>query len=166
MRRAAAVVLVALALAGGAVAQSGTLDYAETDPGMVAAMEQARETFDAFLAAVLAEDGEAMPDAAVKVAIPLADGPQTTEVIWVTPFRRLDGGGFEGRLANQPVYFDARAGDTVPFGAGDVRDWYVYGSDGRMYGSFTTRVMLPDLAPADRVGLEEILSDDPLPTDW
>jgi len=71
-----------------------------------------------------------------------------------------------GLLANDPVSFKGNAGDAITFSADQVRDWYVFGADGKMYGNYTTRVMLADLSPELSAQIEAMLSPTPLPDTW
>ena len=139
--------------------------FSENDARMSAAQDAALKHFSRFLDHVLDDSGQARSDAAIKVALPL-EGDAGTEVIWVTPFAR-QGSLFIGALANEPRFLTGLAtGDVISFDAGQVRDWSFYGPDGRMYGSYTTRVILADLEPSRAEQLRALLSHDPLPPDW
>lgn len=139
--------------------------FSDGDSRMNAAQVTALETFSRFLDHVLDDQGLARADAAVKVALPL-EGDTGTEVIWVTPFARRDG-LFVGALANEPRFLTGlAAGDVIAFDAGQVRDWSFYGTDGKMYGSYTTRVILADLAPDQAARIRDMLSAEPLPAGW
>ena len=151
-------------IAGSAVADAAdhTISFANDDPAMNEAQEEARGHLDRFLATVMQDNGVARGDAAIKVAMPTDAGH---EVIWVTPFA-IHNGTFLGRLANEPQEIPGHAGDTVHFSRGQVRDWSFMGPDRRIYGSFTTRALLPHLDPNQAEEIAAILSDNPLPTDW
>lgn len=152
--------------AGPAVAASGdpVIDYSTSDSAMNLAQAEARQHLERFFSHVIADDGLAREDAAVKIALP-TDG-QDVEVIWVTPFGRAET-GFVGVLANAPVRVDGlELGDVVRFDEHQVRDWYYFGRDGQMYGSFTTRVMLSDMSPTAAAQVSGILSETPLPAGW
>lgn len=137
--------------------------YTAADPRMNAAETEAQARFTQFLAHVLDAEGIARPDAAVKVALPVAGGGH--EIIWISPFGQQDG-TFAGVLANEPDFIDGQLGDVVTFTAEQVRDWYFFGPDGLMYGSYTTRVMLDDLQPGQAAQIAALLSADPLPAGW
>lgn len=148
-----------------ASADATVVMVSDTDLRMNAAQDAALEHFSRFLDHVLEPGGQARADAAVKVALPL-DGDAGTEVIWVTPFARQDG-LFIGALANAPQFLSGlAAGDLVSFDATQIRDWSFHGPDGRIYGSYTTRVILADLEPARAHQIRALLSSTPLPPDW
>ena len=151
---------------GPAEAASGdpVVMFSETDARMNTAQATARRHLSRFLDHVLDGDGIARADAAIKVAVP-ADGGGD-EIIWVTPFARRDG-LFAGALANEPQSMEGQhIGDIITFSAEQVRDWSFFGPDGRMYGSYTTRVILTELAPERAAQIQEMLSVNPVPTDW
>ncbi len=125
----------------------------------------ARRHLDRFLSNVLSETGTAPDEAALKVAVPTAD--QGAEVIWVTPFAVLEDGVFIGILANQPRTTTAvKAGDAIRFHRDQVRDWSFMGTDAKLYGSYTTRVLLPHLAQEQAAQIAHHLSDVPMPAEW
>lgn len=139
--------------------------FSDDDLRMSTAQDTAQKHFSRFLDHVLNDQDQARADAAVKVAVPL-EGEAGTEVIWVTPFARRDG-LFIGALANEPRFLTGLvAGDVIAFDGGQVRDWSFYGPDGKMYGSYTTRVILADLAPEQAARIRALLSTNPLPSDW
>lgn len=139
--------------------------FSESDARMNAAQDAALTHFSRFLDHVLEASGQARADAAIKVALPL-EGDAGTEVIWITPFAERDG-LFIGALANEPRFLTGlTAGDVVSFDASQVRDWSFYGPDGKMYGSYTTRVILADLEPDQAAQIRALLSTQPLPSDW
>jgi uncharacterized protein YegJ (DUF2314 family) len=138
-----------------------TYDFSQDDPGMNAAISQARATLEIFLANTL-DDGQSAPDTMLKVSIPTARG---NEIIWITPFAQISATEWVGMLANQPQFIKgANAGDTVTFDAAQIADWALIASDGTMYGGYTLREMVasgavtPDMIPA--------MSANPLPASW
>lgn len=142
----------------------GVIEYRDTDRDMNAAQAQARIHLPAFLEAVMHEDGMARDDAGVKVAVPIENGGH--EVIWVSPFGQKDG-KFIGRLANEPNQMPGyHVGDVITFDSTQVRDWFFTGSDGKMYGSFTTRVMLKHMRPAAAAQISQVLSANAIPANW
>jgi uncharacterized protein YegJ (DUF2314 family) len=149
-------------------AQAGTgdpvIEYSDAHAAMNAAQTEAQGGLDMFFSNVLNAEGLPIADAGVKVALPTKDG--TDEIIWVSPFGLRDG-SFVGVLANEPAGLEGLAiGDVIAFDRAQVRDWYVFGDDGRMYGSYTTRVMLPDMSPETRSQIVEMLSENPIPAGW
>lgn len=140
------------------------IDVVAFDAAMTHAQSEARRHLDRFFLHVLEDDGRAQAGAAVKIT--LAVGDQPAQAVWITPFAQLDG-DFIGILANTPAGTDELAlGDAVMFSADQVRDWYFYGRDGKMYGSYTTRAMLPQLHPVEAAEIAALLSEAPLPDGW
>lgn len=138
--------------------------YSDGHARMTAAQASARQHLAQFLAHVLDEDGAASDGAAVKIAIPTAGGGQ--EVIWVSPFARR-GETYLGILADEPKSIDGyHQGDLISFDSAQVRDWSFFGEDGRMYGSYTTRVIMAQLDPAQAERIQGLLSPTPLPSNW
>lgn len=140
------------------------VEFTNSDTAMNAAQEQARRHLDRFLSLVLDNDGIARDDAAVKVAVPV--GGDNVEVIWITPFAVQDGMVI-GALANEPRDISGvHLGDVMTFAPDQVRDWAFTGPDGRLYGSYTTRIMLDDLDPGRAAEIALLLSPDPVPPGW
>lgn len=132
---------------------------------MTDAEAAARRHFDQFLSHVLQPDGATGHGAAVKIAVPTGDGH--AEVLWVTPFAQTSAHGFMGLYANPPQSIaGAEIGDAVAFDRAQVRDWSFVGVDTKLYGSFTTRVLLPHIPQADAAQIAAVLSDLPIPREW
>ena len=149
---------------GTALGNQDTIKFAATDGRMNAAQDAARRHLTRFLNHVLDDDGNARVDAAVKVALPADDDQE--EIIWVTPFARRDG-GFIGALSNDPqLVTEHTAGEVISFSRDQVRDWLFIGRDGKMYGSYTTRVILPELDPDHAAQIQAMLSAAPTPNGW
>lgn len=154
---------------GGGVAaartgNAGATDYGQSRPDLSVAQVEAREYLDQFFAAVIGQDGVARSGAAMRIA--LKDRNGRTEEVWVTPFA-LRNGILVGVLADAPRRVAGRnAGDLITFGRADVRDWSFFGAEGRMYGNFTTRLMLSTVAPAQAAEIAAVLSETPAPVDW
>lgn len=131
---------------------------------LATAEEQARAHLPAFLDFALDDKGRARDNTALKITMTGYGGKD--EAIWVTPFAIRDG-RYVGLLANEPKSTDSKhVGDPVVFSADQVRDWYFFGDDGKMYGSYTTRVMLHDMAPNTARQITQILSPTPAPAHW
>jgi len=160
-------VTVALLLGGFAHAQDEVINYSDSDTEMNAAIAQARETFPLFMLQYYreADDTGAFLDAfSVKVEMLTSDGV-TTEIIWVSPFIETET-GFLGLLANDPDDLPGLAyGSEIEFTFDQIADWS-YVRDGRGFGNFTTRVMLPDIDPDLAQELKDYLSEVPLPAEW
>ncbi|MBT8460740.1 MAG: DUF2314 domain-containing protein [Boseongicola sp.] len=128
------------------------------------AENQARAYLSTFLDFALDDQGRARENAALKISMMGYGGED--ETIWVRPFALRDG-RYVGLLANEPKSTDTKhIGDPVAFGTDQVRDWYFFGDDGKMYGSYTTRVMLHDMAPNTARQITQILSPSPTPAHW
>ena len=125
---------------------------------------QARAHLSTFLDFALDKNGRARDNAALKISMTGYGGKD--ETIWVRPFALRDG-RYVGLLANEPKSTDTKhVGDPVAFSADQVRDWYFFGDDGKMYGSYTTRVLLRDMAPNAARQITSILSSSPTPAHW
>lgn len=158
----------ALYLAGSLLEESdeGVVLYDKNDLSMNEAEDAAQKSLPDFLASKIDANGAAIDGAMVKVAFPVTrDGQSGDEVIWVGPFGR-DDDGFSGLLANEPVDMSGAAGDTVAFSQDMIRDWMYRGPDGKLYGNYTTRVMLADLTGDQAAQIAQVLSANPLPDSW
>ncbi len=163
---AAAVLMAAFVSANAGTVNAGdkTVEYSATNVAMQAAQNDAMASLENFLDHALNDDGNGAPSAALKVALPVGDGGN--EVIWVSPFRMVTG-ELQGVLVNQPNELPGLTlGDTVAFSRNQVRDWSIWGDDGRLYGNYTTRVMLPSISTDRAEELLAILSEEPLPPGW
>ncbi len=151
---------------GAAADETGpVVQLAANHAAMSDAEAAARRHLDTFLAHVLMEDGATIEGAADKIAIPT--GGAHADVIWVTPFARTSTDGFLGLFANTPQHISgASAGDAVAFSRDQVRDWSFFGEDAKLYGSFTTRVLLPHIPQTEAARIAMVLSDVPLPAGW
>jgi uncharacterized protein YegJ (DUF2314 family) len=159
----AALSLSAVALPAMAQTVGGdpVVDYSSKDAAMNAAIDEARRTLPMFWADFGHPDRRGTDT--LKVAIPDADGGR--EHIWVNRIARVDG-VYTARLANEPARLPGLTlGSQIRFAEDQISDWS-YEKKGRLWGSFTTRVMLPDLDPSDAAQLRAYLSDTPTePTD-
>lgn len=153
-------------LGGGASADDAgpVVTLAAGHAAMTDAEAAAQRHFDKFLVHVLRPDGATQDGAAVKVAIPTGDGH--VEVIWITPFAQTSPDGFIGAYANAPRKIEAEVGDAVTFLRAQVRDWSFVGHDTKLYGSFTTRVLLPHIPQDQAAHIAAALSDLPVPQGW
>lgn len=152
---------------GGSDAPTGdpVTSFSDGDAEMNAAMAAANASLPAFLANNTSTDGASLNNTGVKVAFETTnDG---NEIIWVNPFEWDGGTQMSGLLSNQPNYLgDLNVGDRVEFTTDMVRDWSLITPDGKMWGNFTTRVMIPMLDEETATALGAMLSDDPVPADW
>lgn len=136
--------------------------FEDTHIVMNNAIAEAQATVPLFLDFVLDDFGIAQ-GGSLKVAFQTFPEDVGEEIIWVTGFRRLEDGTFEGFLNNQPFNLgDWQQGDLVSFPDSSIRDWSLATPEG-LYGNFTTRVI------AAQPGNEHLLQSltlDPLPIDW
>jgi uncharacterized protein YegJ (DUF2314 family) len=165
--RALRLAALVLCLAGSAAAEDATINYADNDATMEAAIADARATLPIFLRNALDAKGVSLDDALVKVALPTEPGsPTSDEHIWVAPFARLQDGSFSGLLANEPVNLGPlRAGDRIDFTEDMISDWHFNAPTGRYWGSYTSRVMYDAGAFGD-TPFDRIFEADPVPPDW
>jgi uncharacterized protein YegJ (DUF2314 family) len=98
-------------------------------------------------------------DFMVKVGMPVGDG--RTESIWADVLRR-DGQTLHVRLANDPVWLTSvQNGSELTVPLDQVVDW-TYSRDGKAFGHFTTRAMMPSAPPALRAEAQAFLAPTPL----
>jgi uncharacterized protein YegJ (DUF2314 family) len=155
----AALTLAVAAAPAAAQTREGdpVVDYAAKDAAMNAAIAEAQRTLPVFWRRQFGEarDGSEM----VKVALPSDNGGR--EHIWVIEVQR-SAAGYRGILDNEPRGLPGLSrGSEVTFTADMISDW-AYGHKGRLWGGYTLRVMLPDLALDDAARLRAYLSDTPL----
>ena len=155
------------ALASVTHAQDPVIQYTDSDKQMNGAIVEAQKTFPLFMAQYYRDandTGAFLDNFSVKVAIPTSVGGWP-EYIWVSPFIETET-GFLGLLANEPVDLQGLSyGSEVVFTLDQIGDWS-YMRNGRAFGNYTTRVMLPDLDIETAQQLRDYLSETPLPGDW
>lgn len=124
---------------------------------MNAAIAEARRSLPTFWT-LLQTDPVVAASGKIKVGFDTPGGP---EHMWVREVRR-EGAVVKGLLDNRPVWLAGVAkGDPVTVDPADISDWS-YIRDNRMYGSYTTRVMLPHFPAEQREAYRKFLSDKPL----
>ncbi len=119
----------------------------KSDPVMNAAIAQAKSTLPGFVSKLDASNG-ALSEATFKY--PLAGW----EHIWVSDVKH-DGGFLTGVLANTPAEPGHKMGDPVRVALKDVSDWAYRDDKGVMQGHYTTKVILPQIDPAEAAGIKE-----------
>lgn len=123
--------------------ENETVLVGETDPDMVTAIKQARETLPGFLKLAAAPPSNTE---GYKLKVMVTDGSKT-EHFWVTPFKPLQN-GFAGVLANEPkVVGNVKKDQAVRFDESLISDWG-YIKDGRQVGSFTVCALFKKMPPA------------------
>lgn len=134
------------------------------DPAMTRAAAEAQRHLDGFLSRVIGNGGNALEVAGVKIALPLPGGGE--EHVWVTPYAG-SGDRHLGILDRAPKAIAGhRRGDAITFTRSQVRDWVLFGADGRMYGGFVARAMLARMDARTARGVGAALSEAPLPPGW
>ena len=138
-----------------------TLKYETGDAQMSAAIDAALTSLDSFFRA-LDRGRITRAEAGLKVALETPAGSAAThEVIWVADFSTRDSKTFTAYLANEPNQLPGLTlGSKVTFSRDQIRDWSVI-RDGKGYGYFTVRAMLPRLSAQQAAQLRQFLSEDP-----
>ena len=131
-----------------------TDDHARFD--FTAPQAAARAHLGLFFKAVLTENSVSDQGAAVRIAVPLPDGRH--ELVWVTDFRHDNGqlNGVSARNAARHMQFDQS----------QIVDWSLVSADGRMYGNYSTRLVLQTVLPAHAQQIASILTEAPTPEEW
>jgi len=139
------------------------VSYSDRDATMNAAIEEARRTLPHFFAEFDAAPADRRGDFSLKVGMPTEGGG--AEHIWVSDLRR-EGGQLVGALANEPHWLPGmHRGSRVVIDPALISDWSIQAAEG-LYGSYTTRVMLPDLDPETAAQMRELLTPVPTPAWW
>jgi len=134
---------------------------------MNTAIEQARNTLNVFLANVLDAKGESQPDTTLKVSFQVDAPDNGHEIIWISGFFRNTEGHFIGYLANEPNYMPGKQiGSKVHFTAHQIRDWGYFDADGKLFGHYTTRVLLKEMPQDQAKPILDLLSESPVPSRW
>ncbi len=161
--------LVGLLLSAPMASQAGdpVITFAPDDPAMNTAIKQARDTLAVFLANVLDAKGVSQTDTALKVAFQVDAADYGDEIIWVSGFSRNTEGRYIGYLANEPNHMPGKqVGSKVRFTAHQIRDWGYFGKDGKLFGHYTTRVLLKTMPQDQAEPILDLLSDHPVPDRW
>lgn len=131
------------------------VQFQAQDAAMNAAVAQAKATLPAFLTRL--DAGDIQTADSLKVGFPAGEGH---EHIWVDHVARK-GDELTGLLANEPNAMPGlHQGSPVTFKIDLVSDWS-YEKDGKLWGNYTTRVMLPYLSPEEAQAVRANLSDTP-----
>ena len=95
----------------------------------------------------------------VKVAMPTSSGGE--ELLWIDHLGWA-GGAVEGQIENEPVYLKGlHIGSKVRLGEGAIADWS-YSKGGKLYGHFTTRVLMRRASAAEAKDVLGLLSAEPI----
>jgi uncharacterized protein YegJ (DUF2314 family) len=122
------------------------------DPGMLAAIRKARETFPDFLQAVEADSRRIIPAlsfALVKAYFADVGSPDEGEHMWVTDVE-FDGHTITGTLCDTPEHVQCvREGQQVNFPSDHLSDW-LYVLVDEAHGGFTLRLLRSRMSDAER----------------
>lgn len=154
--------LIALAVAMTPIAASAQnaappdeiIDYATQDKAMNAAIAEARRTLPEFWRMHAQVGGD---KASLKVAFPIPRGGN--EHMWLGGIER-DGDKVTGVLLNVPRDVDHKKGQTLTIDMSRVSDWHIE-KNGRMWGNYTTRVMVDQMSAEDAAWFRQNLSATP-----
>lgn len=154
--------LIFLLLATAVQAGDEVIVTDPNDPEMIAAVTIAQNHLSDFLADYAKHKGDAT-DYGVKVSFPIKGSETDSEVIWVTFFDQIDVDNFVGRLSNEPNFMSGFHLDSeVTFTQDMIQDWYIY-ENGKVYGYFTVRILLPQLDETTAEQVRQSMHDNPLP---
>ena len=115
-----------------------------------------RRTVDRFLAISTGTDATPLQSASAKIE--LSDREGNTKSLWVSTLKK-QGNLYTGRAAGSEK-------TTVTFHKHQIRDWSFVGRDGKIYGNYTTRSLLPSLQPQQATQIAIALSKTPTPVGW
>jgi uncharacterized protein YegJ (DUF2314 family) len=154
--------LIALALASASLSAAPAaaqpadeiIDYTARDKAMNAAIAEARRTLPEFWRMHAQVGGD---KASLKVAFPIPRGGN--EHMWLGGIER-DGDKVTGVLLNMPRDVDHKKGQTLTIDMSRVSDWHIE-KNGRMWGNYTTRVMVDQMSPEDAAWFRQNLSATP-----
>jgi uncharacterized protein YegJ (DUF2314 family) len=126
------------------------------DPDMLAAFAKARSETDNFIAIMIAGTGDSY---SVKVAV--TDNGQT-EYFWLDGLTYANG-VFSGTIDNDPeLVKNVKMGQPINVKKEDIYDW-LYMKDGKMYGNYTVRVLLPKMSKEDADKIRAMLPPNDAP---
>jgi uncharacterized protein YegJ (DUF2314 family) len=136
------------------IASAQIINYERGDPEMAAAYRDALRTLPLFVEALKKGTAEQF-----HVKVPLArEGGR--EIIWMGDVK-IEGEEFVGRIANVPRHQkEIVKGSPYRLKQEDIIDWY-FMRDGKMHGSFSTRVMLKRMPPEQAKEMQKILAPVP-----
>ena len=137
------------------------VNFADSDAKMSAAIAQARKTLPVFWKHLQAHP-EMADSNSLKVALPADGGGH--EHIWVSHIQ-AKGDQITGRLANEPNGLPGMSlGSPVTFKQDQISDW-TYKKDGKLYGHYTTRIVIEHIDPAEAAQVRAVLSENPVESD-
>ena len=139
-------------------AEDKVVNFGEDDAEMNAAIAAARKTLPVFWKHLQAKPDEA---SSLKVGLATSNGH---EHIWVSDIE-AKGDKITGRLANDPDNLPGlKLGSPVSFTESQISDW-AYAKNGKLYGHYTTRVVIKHIDPAEAAQVRAMLSENPVESD-
>jgi uncharacterized protein YegJ (DUF2314 family) len=121
-----------------------TIDVAEDDPEMTAAIAQARATLPQFWD-VFEKRERNETDFLLKVGI---TDKGETEYFWLKDIERLHG-MLMGTIDNEPeIVGTVKLGDRIEIPEADIVDW-IYKRDGKIVGNRTVRALFKHMSPEE-----------------
>ncbi|HTL16757.1 MAG TPA: DUF2314 domain-containing protein [Patescibacteria group bacterium] len=143
-----------LVLFAGCGRPDKTINIADDDPEMLAAIAKARDTLPQFWNRYEKHD-QGETDFALKVKI--SDKSQT-EYFWVSELERKNGELF-GTINNDPeLVHNVKLGQRLKIPAEDIADW-LYLKQGKIVGNYTLRVLFKKMAPDEVEKNKRLLAD-------
>ena len=143
---------------GDRPADDPVVEFSKDDAELNAAIKAARETLPIFWT-LFDTDPVVKESGLVKVAFPIRGGGN--EHMWLKDLQRRNGAIY-GTLDNIPAGdVGHRKGDRIRIDPEQITDWSYFRA-GRMYGNYTTRVMVKHAPSATAEELLRVLSDRPL----
>jgi uncharacterized protein YegJ (DUF2314 family) len=124
----------------------------ETDSELDAAIEQARDSLDDFIAKINTPHAD-RTFVAVKVRLtPPGESPQD---IWVDEVTYIDG-IFRGNIGDDIPALRLEAGEKISIDQEDIVDWMIV-EDGKLVGGYTIRLAVKRMSPEEREQFLETL---------
>ena len=135
---------------GGGNPDDPVVMVADDDAKMNAAMDKARKTVEAFIAALKSPKAGQV---AFSVKAPFADG-EHVEHMWLAPVS-YDGANFQGVVNNDPALVkNVKIGDQVTVAPDKISDW-MYVDGRKLVGGETLRALRDGLGPKERAEFDE-----------
>jgi uncharacterized protein YegJ (DUF2314 family) len=99
-------------------------------------------------------------DFRMKITLPRTDGKAGDTQAWVESVAR-DGARLSGQLAAEtPELPGMKQGEVVEFTEPQIVDWAFFSGE-KLYGHYTTRVMLPNLPPEQAEAMRSMFGENP-----
>jgi uncharacterized protein YegJ (DUF2314 family) len=150
-----ATALCVLSLAGCSSPSSDpVITVDDNDAEMAAAIAKARATLPQFWQTLEhPEHGES--DFSLKLKVTDSNG---TEHLWLNEIERKDGKTLGTVNNDVEIVRSVKLGDRIPIPEADISDW-MFTRDGKMQGSYTTRVLMKRMPPAEAEKVKQMLAD-------